>query len=261
MLQLNQLCCGYPSLSKPVVDPVETELKAGEFVCVIGRNGVGKSTLMRTIAGLQPAISGSAHLMSNDLAQMTANERARHLAVVTTVKVNSPGLLVDDVLALGRLPFTNWRNQLTQKDFDIINNAIEMTNISAHLGQPLNSLSDGQRQRVMVARALAQTPKVMILDEITAFLDLPSRVEIMVMLRNHAKQNNGIVLLSSHDLDLSLELADKVWLMEGGQLHDGSPNHLIDNDLISDAFSSQDIGFSKSQKRFILAENESTPHH
>lgn len=252
MLELKALSCGYASLPSPLVHRFETQLEPGEFVCVIGKNGVGKSTLMRTIAALQPAMGGEILIEGSNVFTLGANERARRIAVVTTEKVASPGLLVDDVLAMGRLPYTDWQNRLRALDHEIIQSACELTETSPFLGLPLQSLSDGQRQRVMIARALIQTPQVMILDEVTAFLDLPSRVEIMVMLRNYARNHQCVVLLSSHDLELSMELADKIWLMESGQLHHGLPGELIENGYVSQAFSNRDIRFDQTQRRFVL---------
>ena len=255
-LKLRNLSCGYQSLPDPVIQSVETELLAGDFVCLVGRNGIGKSTLMRTIAGLQPALSGAVYIQDKMVSKLSASERAKHIAVVTTEKVSSPGLVVDDVLALGRLPYTNWQNQLSDQDIEIINATRHLTQITEFTGLPLNSLLDGQRQRVMIARAMIQTPQIMVLDEITAFLDLPSRVEVMAMLRNYAREHGCIVLLSSHDLDLSLELADKIWLLTEKKLHDGTPESIINAGHISQAFSSKDIVFDSQQKRFKFRKEE-----
>lgn len=252
MLSLNTLSCGYIGLEKPIVDPVTLGIDAGQFISVIGRNGAGKSTLMRTIAGLQDALHGGAVLNGKTVAQMQATERARSISVVTTEKVNSPGMQVKDVVELGRQPFTDWNGSLTHHDQECVQAAFELTDTMSFRDLPLNSLSDGQRQRVMIARAIAQTTPLMILDEITAFLDLPSRVEIMAMLRRYARQNSAIILLSSHDLELSLELADTIWLIDNGVVHQGTPDEIIDSGKLAAAFDNEEVCFNPKARRFTL---------
>ena len=210
MLELESLKSGYPGSRGVVVDSVSLDLDAGAFVCVIGRNGAGKSTLMRTISGLQSAIAGVSRLEGNSIPAMSAQERAQAISVVTTDRVSSPGLLARDVIELGRLPYTRWHGQLSSDDRDIVLEATHRAGADDLVSEPFNSLSDGERQRIMIARALAQSSKIMVLDEITAFLDLPGRVEIMALLRRHARKTGKIVLLSSHDLELSLELAGPI---------------------------------------------------
>ncbi len=252
MLVLNNLSCGYSGLENPVVNPVSMQLEAGQFVSVIGRNGAGKSTLMRTIAGLQDALSGEAILNNKPIAQMQASERARLISVVTTEKVSSPGMRVNDVVELGRQPFTDWNGNLSADDQKQVQNAYDLTNTISYRDKPLNSLSDGQRQRIMIARAIAQTPVLMILDEITAFLDLPSRVEVMAMLRRYARENQAIILLSSHDLELSLELADTVWLVDQATVIEGCPEDIINSGEIETAFDNHEVKFDPLARRFKL---------
>ncbi|MCG8443389.1 MAG: ABC transporter ATP-binding protein [Caulobacterales bacterium] len=235
-----------------MVEATSATLQPGAFVCVIGRNGAGKSTLMRTICGLQQALAGSASLRGRTIAAMGQAERARSIAVVTTDRVSSPGLLAHDVVALGRHPYTNWTGRLTEKDEAIIANALRTAGAEPFGATHFDGLSDGERQRVMIARALAQSSPVMVLDEITAFLDLPGRVEIMALLRRQARHQGKIVLLSSHDLELSLELAGELWIVHAGRLIRGAPNALIDQGVIAEAFDSQDVAFDKQRGRFAL---------
>ena len=252
MLELRALTSGYPGARGVVVDPVSLTLECGDFVCVIGRNGAGKSTLMRTIAGLQPAISGSASLFGRSIRAMSAQERAQAVSVVTTDRVSSPGLLARDVIELGRQPYTDWRGRLATEDRDIVLQAMQQAGAEALSPKPLDSLSDGERQRVMIARALAQTSMIMVLDEITAFLDLPGRVEVMALLRRHARETGKIVLLSSHDLELSLELARQLWIVHEGQLSFGDADTLIVEGAIEAAFNNQDVSFDPSRRRFAM---------
>lgn len=256
MLVLEQFEVGYHSSRGAVLEPVSLEVEPCAFVCVLGRNGAGKSTLMRTIAGLQPGLAGVVRLDEVDVTAMTAAERARQIAVVLTERPASPGLTVSDVVLLGRQPFTNWQGRFSDEDRSIAADALGKAGASAFTARYFDDLSDGERQRVMIARALAQTPKLMVLDEITAFLDLPGRVEVMGLLRRQARESGSAVLLSSHDLELSLQLADTVWLLDGaGGLATGAPHELVNNGAIGRAFDSAEVRFSEHLGRFELAES------
>ncbi|MEM9233055.1 MAG: ABC transporter ATP-binding protein [Pseudomonadota bacterium] len=252
MLELKELASGYRRSRGVVVDPVSLTLEPGAFVCVIGRNGAGKSTLMRTICGLQPALSGSSRLEGRSVATMGARGRAQAISVVTTDRVSSPGLLARDVVELGRQPYTDWRGRLTPDDFDIVHQAMQQAGAVEFGPKPFDSLSDGERQRVMIARALAQSSRIMVLDEITAFLDLPGRVEIMALLRRHAEESGKIVLLSSHDLELSLELADHLWIVHDGKLSHGDAETLIGKGVIGEAFNTDDVVFDTQKRKFVI---------
>ncbi len=170
---------------------------------------------MRTLAGLQSTLGGRASLEDEDIAAMRPQTRARRIAVVLTERAASPGLTVDDVVSLGRQPFTGWQGRLTAEDRDRVRAALDMTGAPQFAARLFDDLSNGERQRVMIARAIAQSPRLMVLDKITAFLDLAGRVEVMALLRAHARATGAIILLSSHDLHLSLRLADSVWLLDG----------------------------------------------
>lgn len=253
MLTLEALKVGYAPPRGTVLDPIDMGDTAGQFVCVLGRNGAGKSTLMRTIAGLQPALGGRALLDGEDIATMSTASRARQIAVVVTERVSSPGLTVDDVIALGRQPFTDWRGNLTGNDRGLISEAMTLAGALSFSGRLIDDLSDGERQRVMIARAIAQGPRLMVLDEITAFLDLPGRVEVMTLLRRYTRNAAATLLLSSHDLDLSLQLADIVWLLDGmGGLAVGTPAELSTSGAIGRAFDTEAVRFSTKLGRFEM---------
>jgi iron complex transport system ATP-binding protein len=253
MLTLEDFSVGYPQAGRVVLSDLRLEVQPGAFVCVLGRNGAGKSTLMRTIAGLQSALSGRSLLDGDDVAKLSAAERARRIAVVLTERAGGPGLTVDDVVRMGRQPFTDWRGALTADDLAITAAALKSAGADPFSGRLFDDLSDGERQRVMIARAMAQTPRLMVLDEITAFLDLPGRVEVMSLLRRYARDRGSAVLLSSHDLDLSLQLADVVWLLDGrGALHIGSPAELVAQGQVGAAFDTDEVSFSPASGRFEL---------
>lgn len=261
MLTLDNLAVGYSGKRGAVLSELNVEAQFGEFICLLGRNGSGKSTLLRTLSGLQAALNGAALLEGDNVAQMRATIRARQIAIVLTERAASPGLTVDDVVALGRAPHTSWAGRLSDADYAQIGLALAQAGATAFKGRLFDSLSDGERQRVMIARAIAQAPKLMVLDEITAFLDLPGRVEVMTLLRRHAKQTGTIVLLSSHDLDLSLQLADTVWLAaDDGRLDVGSSAELVAKGTIGRAFDSDEVRFSQEKQRFELQSNASAAH-
>lgn len=245
------LSVGYGA--KTILSDIQMDCDAGQFICILGRNGAGKSTLMRTIAGLQPALAGRALLDGEDLAAMSAQARAQRIAVVVTERVSSPSMTVEDVVALGRQPYTDWHGKLSADDSVKIANAMAIVHAAPFAGRMIDDLSDGERQRVMIARAIAQTPRLMILDEITAFLDLPGRVEAMTLLRHYARDNGATLLLSSHDLDLSLQLADFVWLLDGhGAMEAGAPADLIRSGAIGRAFDTGTVRFSTELGRFEM---------
>jgi iron complex transport system ATP-binding protein len=251
MLHLERFVVGYERPNVAVLAPIDVEVQAGQMVCLIGRNGAGKSTLMRSIAGLQRALSGSVRLRGKDVHEMPAHERAREVAVVLTERQAHTGLTVIDAVSLGRHPHTRWRGNELPEDRAAALAALEAMNMTGFSSRPLDALSDGERQRVMLARALAQAPALLLLDEITAFLDLPGRIEIMLMLRRYARDQGAIVLLSSHDLDLALELSDQVWLVDRGKLVVGTADELCDSGSIALAFDTESLSFSRQERRFL----------
>ena len=242
IVQLDRLSIGYSQkLDKKVVaQDISVDLHAGELVCLLGPNGAGKSTLMRTISGAQKPLGGQVLLDGNSVHEMSAPQLARKLSLVLTERVQAGMLTAYEVVGLGRYPHTNWAGKLTDYDHQIINWSIKMVGADELAGRVLAELSDGERQKIMVARSLAQEPQVMILDEVTAFLDLPRRVEIMHLLRSLAHSTDKAILLSTHDMDLALRSADRLWLLpKGGKLHVGAPEDLVLNGSFEEVFSSE----------------------
>ncbi len=217
---------------QPLGEPWGAELRAGEMVCLLGRNGAGKSTLLRTLGGVLPALAGEVFLGGRPLPEHSRAELARRLAMVLPGRPLVELLPVRELVGLGRHPHTGWTGRLGPEDNQAVERALADTGLQALASRHLGTLSDGESQRAMVARALAQEPEILLLDEPTAHLDLPARVEILRLLRNLAgkpsKGENGRgILLSTHDLDLAVRLADRLWLLEGGRLHEGIPEDLI----------------------------------
>lgn len=229
------------------------ELHSGELVCLIGPNGVGKSTLIRTLSGMQPMLAGRVELAGRDLSALDARARARHLAVVLTERIAVGMLTAYLLVSLGRHPHTSWTGRLTAQDHEVVRWALRAVGAEDLASRPVEELSDGERQKVMIARALAQEPVLLILDEPTAFLDLPRRIEIMRVLRHLAHTTGRAILLSTHDLDLALRSADRLWLMAmDGSLIDGGPEDLVLNGGLEAAFRSEHMRFDRESGSFRL---------
>ena len=258
-IELLSLTIGYkPSRkeTKVVAENLNATLRAGELVCLLGPNGAGKSTLMRTMAGMQKPLGGAVALNGVKIHELPARELAKQLSVVLTERISIGAMTTYSLVALGRYPHTNWAGTLSAKDHEVIQWALQTTGASEFANRQIGELSDGERQRVMVARALAQEPQLMILDEITAFLDLPRRVEIMQMLRDLARKTNKAILLSTHDLDLALRSADVIWLLpKGGALQVGMPEELVLNGAFAKAFASEGVEFDSQLGAFRMAQS------
>lgn len=255
VLTLHDLAAGYQvprTAARTIVGPQSCRLHRGELVCLLGANGSGKSTLMRTMAGMQVPLAGEVRLHNQNLHQLPPRELARELSVVLTERVSAGALSVYDLVALGRHPFTRWTGRLEADDHRAVEDAIRTVGAEALSSRMVGELSDGERQKAMVARALAQQPSVMILDEITAFLDLPRRVEIMQILRRLAHDRGCTILLSTHDLDLALHSADTLWLLHGGRITTGIPEELVLNGAFEAAFASDGVWFDRRHGTFRL---------
>ncbi|MBN3961954.1 ABC transporter ATP-binding protein [Nostoc sp. NMS8] len=256
ILTTHNLTIGYKTSRKTVrcvASDISVSLQAGELVCLLGPNGAGKSTLLRSLAGMQSPISGEVRLLGENIYKLAPQKLAKRLSLVLTEKVDVGMLSAYTLVTLGRYPYTDWWGNLTSEDEAIVHWAIKAVG-AVHLAQrQVSELSDGERQKIMIARALAQSPIVMLLDEPTAFLDLPRRVEIMQLLRQLARETNQAILLSTHDLDLALRLADKVWLLStNGILHVGAPEDLVLSGAFADTFESEGVEFDVASGEFHL---------
>lgn len=231
LLETKDLSIGYTGQAVPLFEKQNLALYAGELVCFMGPNGIGKSTLIRTLAGLQKRIHGSIYIHT------TNAELQQQIAVVLTDKITTPGMTVHELITFGRYPYLNWNVSLREDDIRIIDEVIDQVNIRNIISKKLYQLSDGQLQMVMIARALAQTTPIILLDEPTAHLDLNNRVEIMRMLRNLARKTNKAILIATHELDLALQTADYIWLA-GNQKNivTGIPEDLVLNGSFDDIF-------------------------
>lgn len=219
----------------------------GELTALIGRNGTGKSTLLRTIAALSRPRSGTITVEGKDLFSLSMKEVAERISFVSTDDVRVQNLRVRDVVALGRAPYTNWVGRLTAEDKAKVEESLRLVGMAAFADSSVESLSDGERQRVMIARALAQDTPIILLDEPTAFLDLPNKYEICLLLRRLAHQEGKCILFSTHDLSIAIELCDTIAMIEGGEFRYGTAQMLIESGDMQRIFEQTQIEFDREK--------------
>lgn len=221
-LIIDNLTIGYRH--KVIAGPLDGQLRGRELVCVIGRNGLGKSTFLRTLAGLQPPLSGDVRWQDGDSTvscrSLRKDELARIFSVVLTEQPDGVNLTVHDVVAMGRMPYTGFFGNLGNDDEEMVGQALSLTGMSAFAHRDISTLSDGERQKIMIARAIAQHTPVMLLDEPTAFLDYESKKTTMAMLHAIATDMDKLVVVSTHDLDIALRHADRFVTIGGDGLRD-----------------------------------------
>jgi iron complex transport system ATP-binding protein len=259
ILETMEMAIGYKTRRQPprvVAEHLNLRLEAGELICLLGPNGAGKSTLMRTLAGMHPPLAGQVRLEGEPLTSLSPQAIAKKMSLVLTERVNVGLLSVYALVALGRYPYTDWHGRLTAEDESMVRQSLESVGALALAARPVSELSDGERQKVMIARALAQAPRLMMLDEPTAFLDMPRRVEVMQLLRRLAHDHDCAILLSTHDLDLALRSADTIWLMSGGQVRVGAPEDLVMNGAFATAFAGEGVQFDPYSGSFHLTRGE-----
>jgi iron complex transport system ATP-binding protein len=255
ILETHDLSIGYKSpnqLQQVIAEHLNLSIGVGELVCLLGPNGAGKSTLLRTIAGMQPMLGGKVRLADADIAALSPRHLAQKLSVVLTERPNLGLLNGYALVALGRHPYTDWTGRLSRQDEDAIRWAVDAVGASDIAEHPVMEVSDGQRQKLMIARALAQESDLILLDEPTAFLDLPRRAEIMHLLRRLAAETGRAILLSTHDLDLALRSADTLWLMSQGEVQVGTPEDMVLNGAFEAAFRSEGVAFDRATGTFSV---------
>ena len=232
---LQDLSIGYTTKGhqRIVANHLRAALQCGELTCLLGRNGVGKSTLLRTLAGFLPALEGDVLLDGKPMASLSDKELSYLIGIVLTEKPHVRNMTVEEMVAMGRAPYTGFWGKLEQEDREIVQKAILQTDIESLRHRQIQTLSDGERQKVMIAKALAQQTPIIYLDEPTAFLDFPSKVEMMQLLRRLAREEHKTIFLSTHDVELTLQLADCIWLMEPDLLHVGTPKQLAGQGVLN----------------------------
>lgn len=231
---------------------LDVGLRKGRLVGLLGPNGVGKSTLLRTLAGIQKALAGRILLGGQDFAALSPTSLARRLSLVLTA-APAPNMMNGyGLVALGRHPHSDWLGRLTHADHEAVAWAISAVSAEDLADKPLTELSDGQRQKLMIARALAQEADIMLLDEPTAYLDLPRRVETMQLLKRLARKAERAILVSTHDLDLALRHCDQLWLMRENDMAIGAPEDLALQGQLGETFSAAGLHFDDRLGAFIF---------
>lgn len=262
VLRTFDLAVGYPGRAQrdggahTVLAGLDLVARAGQLTCLLGPNGSGKSTLLRTLAGMQAPLAGRADLCGDPVDALPARERARRLAVVLTGAVDIGILRATDLVALGRHPHTGWDGRLRALDRAAVRWALDAVDATPLADRDVATLSDGERQRIMIARALAQQPRLLALDEPTAYVDVPRRMELTALLRDLARECTLGVLMTTHDLELALRTADVLWLIEPledgtRRMHVGAPEDLALSGAVGRAFASDGAHFDLDRGRFV----------
>ena len=248
--RIEHLSTGYGG--KALSRDISATLHSGELTCLIGVNGAGKSTLLRTMAGLQPALGGSIELMGEPLSHYDVRELARLVSVVLTDEVPEQNLTAYELVAMGRMPYTNYWGTLRQRDRRIVDHSLSLVGMKNFAARRIHSLSDGERQKLMIAKALAQDTLAILLDEPVAFLDFPSKVGVLKLLRRVAREQQKAVLLSIHDIELALQVADCLWALDSHECVEGKPREMAQAGRLDFLFRSKDIVFDRETLQYKL---------
>ena len=248
-LHIDNLCVGYGK--KRILNNLNLNLRAGELTCLLGPNGSGKSTLIRSISGVQQVLEGQVLLKQKVLSSFSKKDIAREIGLVLTDNQAPGNLTVFALVALGRFPYTSWLGNLSDQDKEVIERSLEAAGVLAMADRHVGELSDGEKQKVMIARALAQETDVLILDEPTAHLDSPNRIEIFHLLKDLAVRSNRAILISTHDIETALTYADILWLVNQGSITTGIPEDLVLKGHLEEAFKTVNVHFSYERGGFV----------
>ena len=250
LLQTKDLTIGYGNYL--VQKDLNLSAQDGQLICLIGTNGCGKSTLLRTLAGLQKPIHGSIFVLGDSLLKLSAAKRSLLLSLVLTDAIYGENMTVRDLVAMGRFPHTNWAGNLNETDKKVISTAIEQVNLPHKEHAYLNEISDGEKQRAIIAKALTQDTPLVLLDEPTAHLDLPNRIGIMLLLRKLSVNTRKTFILSTHELDLAMQMADNIWLMTPQGVEVGMPEDLMLSQKFQQAFGNESFHFDEKDGHFSI---------
>ena len=246
MIRFQSLSLGYGS--RILIDSLSATVKRGELTALVGRNGTGKSTLLRAITGLGERKGGDILLGDKSIDSLSTAELATMVAFVTTDKVRIANLRCRDVVALGRAPYTNWIGRMQEQDEEIVMRSMELVGMSDYANKTMDRMSDGECQRIMIARALAQQTPIILLDEPTAFLDMPNRYELCTLLQRLAHEEQKCILFSTHELDIALALCDSIALISPPQLHLLPTEEMVKSGYIENLFTSGIVNFDPATR-------------
>lgn len=254
ILTASNLSIGYATKKEKIVivKELNLNLEKGKLIALIGENGIGKSTLLRTLSGIQKPLDGSIYLSDKNIKEYTQLDLAQNLSLVLTDKLPPSNLTVFELIALGRQPYTNWLGKLTEIDLKKIKEAISLTQIAHLLNKKYYEISDGQFQNVLVARALAQDTPLIILDEPSTHLDLFHKVSLFKLLKKLASESDKCVLFSTHDIDLAIQLSDVMIVMTRENVVQDQPCNLISSGIFNRLFKDENIKFDSDKGRFLI---------
>ncbi|MCK5884278.1 MAG: ABC transporter ATP-binding protein [Bacteriovoracaceae bacterium] len=249
IVSAKKLSVGHQGLS--ILSDLSFDIFPGDFICLMGSNGRGKTTLLRTLSSLLTPIAGEIFIAEREISQFSAIELAKTVSVVLTERIDIPNISVWDFVSMGRAPYTNFWGALGASDNAIVEESLIALGFFKQRNRLFNELSDGQKQKVLIARALAQNTPVILLDEPTNFLDMPRKMELMVLLKRIAAEKNKAILFSSHDWELALEMNTHLWLIDdSGEFNVGMPEEIILQQKLFSSFKSSEIVFSTKKGRF-----------
>jgi iron complex transport system ATP-binding protein len=235
-----------------IIKDINFTIETGKLICLIGANGIGKSTLLRTLTGIQKPLYGTVLLKDKDIQTIDSVTLAQNISLVLTDKLPPSNLTVYELIALGRQPYTNWLGRLTEEDKAIIKRAITLTQIEHLVTKKHFEISDGQLQKVLIARALVQDTPIIILDEPTTHLDLLHKVSVFKLLKKLTQENNKCILFSTHDIDLAIQLSDEIIVMTENTLEKDQPCNLISKGIFDTLFKNENISFDNEKGKFII---------
>ncbi|MGV9004666.1 ABC transporter ATP-binding protein [Flavobacterium sp.] len=255
ILYTKDLSIGYQTKKKSIViaKNLNLSLAKGKLIALVGANGVGKSTLLRTLTGIQKPLLGDVFLHDKNIKNLDYLALAKNLSLVLTEKLPASTLTVFELIALGRQPYTNWLGKLSEEDLKIINGVMEMTQTTSLAEKKHHEISDGQLQKVMIARALAQDTSIIILDEPTTHLDLLHKVSVFKLLKRLTQETNKCILFSTHDIDLAIQLSDEMIVMTEEKVYQNQPCNLISEGVFDRLFEDEKISFDGTKGKFVVS--------
>jgi iron complex transport system ATP-binding protein len=254
IIATHDLSIGYKTKKETnvIAKNLNLELTSGKLITLVGANGIGKSTLLRTLTGIQKPLSGDVFLAEKNINSFDTLELAQNLSLVLTEKLPASNLTVFELIALGRQPYTNWLGKLSDDDLKVVNDVIHLVQIE-HLAEKKHfEISDGQLQKVMIARALAQETSIIILDEPTTHLDLFHKVSVFKLLKKLSQETNKCILFSTHDIDLAIQLSDEMIVMTEENIVQDQPCNLISKGVFNSLFKDETITFDSQKGKFVI---------
>jgi iron complex transport system ATP-binding protein len=254
IIATTNLSIGYKTKKETnvIAKNLNLELTSGKLITLVGGNGIGKSTLLRTLTGIQKPLLGSVFLHGKELKYYDSVALSQQLSLVLTENLPESNLTVFELIALGRQPYTNWIGKLTEEDLSLIKNVMQLVQIEHLADKKHFEISDGQLQKVMIARALAQDTSIIILDEPTTHLDLFHKVSIFKLLKKLSQETNKCILFSTHDIDLAIQLSDEMIVMTEDQITQDQPCNHITNGVFNSLFKDETITFDNEKGKFII---------